>query len=193
MFGNYRIEVWSFPIAATGGTASHRFLVMVDGNGNTIKELHGGAAGPNGTFKTTALSGTLFTMEGTPGKTDPQGHLLPYDENPIASVGPEAPNSRFEYTVNEGSQAAMQQAWNAALQAGDAINQKELLYLPTPTGALDDGNSNGSLSVFVKAASDLTYRNDASYYGTPGSVAEPLTAAEIDAARIAAGQPPRTG
>ncbi len=67
MPGTYKIEVWSFPILVAGSPVSHRFLVLKDDNGNTVKELHGGAAGPNGTFKTTAVIGTLFNMEGTPG------------------------------------------------------------------------------------------------------------------------------
>ncbi len=44
MAGNYSIQVWSFEIGATGGTARHNFLVLKDAGGNTIRELQGGAA-----------------------------------------------------------------------------------------------------------------------------------------------------
>jgi hypothetical protein len=39
-----RIEMWSFAVGATGGIARHNFLVLVDSNGNAVRELHGGAA-----------------------------------------------------------------------------------------------------------------------------------------------------
>jgi hypothetical protein len=44
MPGNYRIEIWSFPVV--GSPLRHNFLVQVDGNGNVLKEIHGGAKGP---------------------------------------------------------------------------------------------------------------------------------------------------
>lgn len=195
MTGQYSIQVWSFPILIGGSPVNHRFLVLVDGNGNTVRELHGGAEGPNGTFKTTALSGTLFTMEGDPNKKAPTGSELPYAENPVASTGSGLASSgaHFEYAVATGTQVEMEQGWAAANAARVAINDKNMNYLPAPTGALYDGNSNGVLNVLVRAATNVTYQNEPGFYGTPGSDAPPLSPAEIDAARIAAGLPPRTG
>jgi hypothetical protein len=193
MTNQYKIQVWSFPVLGASGPFSHRFLVLVDGNGNPVKELHGGAAGPDNTFKTTALAGTLFVKEGDPSLRDANGQPLPYKDNPVASTGPEATNSRREYEVASGTQAEMEQRWEAANKAGDAINLKNLTYLPPPTGAIEDSNSNGTNSVLVKASTDVTYKNEPGFFGTPGSETSPLTSAEIDAARSAAGLPPRTG
>jgi hypothetical protein len=150
MSGKYKIEVWSFPVLGANSPVSHRFLVLKDENGNTVKELHGGAAGPDGTFKTTALYGTLFTKEGTPGLNGPDGNLLEYERNPIASTGQSAIDnqSRREQEVASGTQAEMEKGWAAAKEAGILINNKNLLYLPPPTGVLGDANSNGSVNVF---------------------------------------------
>ncbi len=94
---NYRIEMWSFSVSATGGAGRHNFLVLVDGNGQAIRELHGGAAGPNGTLSVTALSGTLFVKEGIVGGAGT------YGQNPVASTGSNFdPTARREYVVQEG-------------------------------------------------------------------------------------------
>ncbi len=195
MPGQYSIQVWSFPIAVTGGTASHRFLRLVNEFGDTVKELHGGARGPNDTFQTTAPYGTLFVKEGDPNLRQPNGNELPYKDNPVASTGSQAVayGSRYEETVARGTKTEMEQGWAAANFAKEAINDKNLTYIPVPTGAIDDSNSNGSNGALIKSASNVTYQNDPAYWGTPGSVAEPLNAAEINAARAAAGSPARTG
>jgi hypothetical protein len=193
MSGQHRIEVWSFPVLGASSPVSHRFLVLVDANNNVVKELHGGARGPNDTFQTTAPAGILFVKEGTPGLRGTDGNLLLYNENPVASSGPAGANSRREYEIASGTQAEMEQRWAAANEARVAINAKELPYLPAPTGVIGDSNSNGSLGASVKAVSELTYKNEPSFFGTPGSETSPLTPAEINAARAAAGLPPRTG
>jgi hypothetical protein len=136
MSGEYRIEVWNFPVLGANSPVSHRFVVLVDCNNRTVKELHGGAAGPEGTFKTTAFYGTLFTKEGTPGLTASDGTPLGYERNPIASTGEGLTNNhiRVEYVVDRGSKADMERGWAAANAAGELINGKNLLYVPPPTG-----------------------------------------------------------
>jgi hypothetical protein len=80
MPGNYRIEMWSFPVV--GSPLRHNFLVQVDGNGNVLKEIHGGAKGPGDTLQVTAVTGTLYAKEGIVGAGND------YASNPLAAVGP---------------------------------------------------------------------------------------------------------
>lgn len=123
---NYRIEVWSYAIGATGNEARHNFLVLVDGSGNRIRELHGGAAGPNGTMSDTALSGTVRVMEGIVANGVGPGT---YNSNPIASVPGAASygTARLETVVQEGSQADIMNRWDAANIAAGDINAQNIL------------------------------------------------------------------
>lgn len=44
MSGQYSIEKWSLPVRVGGvEVGRHHFLVLKDGNGKTVRELHGGA------------------------------------------------------------------------------------------------------------------------------------------------------
>jgi hypothetical protein len=47
--------------------------VLFDNNGQTVREIDGGAKGSENTFKTTALYGTLFVKEGDPVQVNAPG------------------------------------------------------------------------------------------------------------------------
>lgn len=89
MSGQYRIEKWSLPVRVGGvEVGRHHFLVLKDGNGKTVRELHGGAeeigldGQSTGNLKLTALSGTLLVKEGDVSKGIGKET---YSSNPIAS------------------------------------------------------------------------------------------------------------
>jgi hypothetical protein len=109
MPANYTIEMWSFPVVVQGSPFLHNYLVMKDGNGNTVRELHGGARDPvTGNLQVTAVTGTAGFKEGIAGQTGT------YAENPVVSQGPllEA-GTRREAVLQEGTQADINNRWAA--------------------------------------------------------------------------------
>jgi hypothetical protein len=181
----YRIEMWSFAVGATGGAARHNFLVLVDSNGNAVKELHGGAREikdgvPTNNLEVTALSGTAFVKEGTVGAPGS------YSVNPVASTGPNAePTARQEAVLHEGTQADVENRWNAMNLAKGDINAQERPYLPSPTDLNNSINSNAIAGTLARTGTDVTYENAPNEVSAPGSRLVALSQEEQNAIRAA--------
>jgi hypothetical protein len=191
MPANYRIEMWSFPVI--GSPLRHNFLVQVDGNGNVLKEIHGGAKGPGDTLAITAVTGTLYAREGI------VGGASDYASNPLAAVGPNTAinetnrYSQREQVLYEGSQSDVGARWEAGKAAAGAINGLNQTYAPFPTGLAGEANSNSIANTVAQAATDVTYQNDPNVLSAPGSAINLLNQNDLNAARSSYGVPPRTG
>ena len=185
MSGQYSIEKWSLPVRVGGvEVGRHHFLVLKDGNGKTVRELHGGAeeigldGQPTGNLKLTALSGTHLVKEGDVSKGVGKET---YSRNPIASdpTADDYPNARWEVELQRGSQNDIMNRWNAAVDAAEEINSKKYNYLPTPNGSIYTGNSNSSSNTLAQVVSDVSYKPAPNDSTAPGASIDLLIPTDI--------------
>jgi hypothetical protein len=188
MPSNYTIEMWSFPVVISGSPFLHNYLVMKDGNGNTLRELHGGALLPNGNLQVTAVTGTAGFKEGVAGQPGA------YAENPIVSTGRLLePYTRQETVLQSGSQGEIESRWTAMRAAGIEINGLQRTYQPFPVEATGGINSNSIAGTLAQAGTDVTYQNGPNEFSAPGSAINVLNQSQINVHRTANGVDARDG
>ena len=128
MADQYRIV--EAQLSLIGGLGGHNLLAILDSNGNVVRELNGIATTPDGTELPVGFI--------------PFYHRLQVKESLGAHFYSPA---QSQATLFAGNLTDVLTRWNAALNARDLINAKDLFY---PPGGFGD-NSNSAASTLIRA------------------------------------------
>jgi hypothetical protein len=119
-----KILFGSWPIPMFGYMPRHNFLALVDGQGNPVRELNGGAKNPDGTFNYLAFRGPLTAVETDYSRRD-TAFFPEFYRRPASTVS----------ILMEGSEPDVLECWANGTAAAAAIEKLGLRYFVLGTNS----------------------------------------------------------